>query len=89
MNRDASFVTVFLTRQRTHNDILTIISGGSCEYHMQPISVVQPLMTVLTTSQELHAAAKPFTPLVPVNALPYMAFTLLSASFFGAFFFTT
>lgn len=48
-----------------------------------------PIPSHSDDSQELHSSAKPFTPLVPVSALPYVAFVLLLGSFFGAFFFTT
>ncbi|CAO1616548.1 unnamed protein product [Jaminaea pallidilutea] len=37
----------------------------------------------------LHASSPSYYPTIPVHSLPYLAFVLLLASFFGAFFFTT
>ncbi|PWN22983.1 hypothetical protein BCV69DRAFT_280600 [Microstroma glucosiphilum] len=42
-----------------------------------------------SAAAEAHASALPFSPMIPVSSLPYVAVTLLLASFFGTFFFTT
>ncbi|KAF8060882.1 hypothetical protein FPV67DRAFT_1673715 [Lyophyllum atratum] len=43
----------------------------------------------LTSTQALHAALPPFSPIVPVALLPYLAALLLSSTFVLAFYFTT
>ncbi|KAF9466862.1 hypothetical protein BDZ94DRAFT_1305740 [Collybia nuda] len=40
-------------------------------------------------AKALHASLPPFSPIVPVVLLPYLAFILLSATFALAFYFST
>ncbi|KAL1952399.1 hypothetical protein VTO73DRAFT_1548 [Trametes versicolor] len=43
----------------------------------------------LSVPRALHKATPPFSPLIPVGLLPYIAFVLLGATFALAFYFST
>ncbi|KZT51341.1 hypothetical protein CALCODRAFT_488000 [Calocera cornea HHB12733] len=40
-------------------------------------------------SQELYAKLPPFTPIIPISLLPYIALVLCSSAFLLGFYFTT